>query len=41
MKLIRLSVFSGKLDIKLKSRIYKFQYIAKKNFVAYLETHFL
>lgn len=32
MKLIRLSVFSGKLDIKPKSRVYKYKFVAKKKF---------
>lgn len=30
MKFIRLNVFLGKLDLKLKFRIYKFQYITKE-----------
>ena len=32
MKLIRLSVISGMLDIKPKSRVYKFKFVAKKKF---------
>lgn len=32
MKLIRLNVLLDKLDLKLKFRIYKFQYIAKEKF---------
>lgn len=32
MKLIRLSVISGMLDIKPKSRVYKLKIVAKKKF---------
>lgn len=32
MKLIRLSVFSGKLDIKPKSRVYKYKFVTKNKF---------
>lgn len=40
MKLIRLSVFSGKLDIKPKSEVYKYKFVAKNTFYKVIDFTF-
>lgn len=40
MKLIRLSVFSGKLDIKPKSEVYKYKFVAKNKFYKVIDFTF-